>query len=491
MSDSQTWDVPCYVCGFKLGTNKAKCGQAEGGKRAVKYPPCAWAHTDEKYVRTAFARAAEAEEQKKKQEEEIAEAKARYERGEMDFEEDDTQADQNQVRTHEFINLSGGGADASEAPASGGGDVGGQAGVAKGGIGGDAGTQSQKSKGGKPGKQTTKAAQEQSEDKDGGTTGKHTKWTSTTRTMLYKCIQNKDPFHTAHKEKAKVWDDIAAAMRESTKLMVNTAEGDTRCHAQNGKTLTVFYTREKKHYLDKDRDEDDKHSGTAGGADDEDDSPDAKKRKEERKELHACIELEKSADEFVQAKRDANKSLELMKNGVVNDFIVACAAKDPKVKPFLVKELSSRLRAAKMRKMLFEKTNKDGVYTYTAEDMENFRLWDEVRETDPQLPEAEDIDGDIPASKKGGQLVAALQSLTAQGAQLRQHFTPMSPGEFASEFFKAKRSHAEATKVTLKQQLQMVDDDVAEKTITKEEGESFKKKIKDEHYASIASIASP
>jgi hypothetical protein len=179
-------------------------------------------------------------------------------------------------------------------------------------------------------------------------------------------------------------------------------------------------------------------------------------------------------------KRDASKSYDFIKNGVVNDFVVECASKDDKVKPKLVKELSSRLRQAKMRKLAFEESNKGG--TYTAEDMETFRLWDKVRETDQELPVGEDIDADIPASKKGGHLVTALKELTAQGAQLRQHFMPMSPSDFASEFFKAKRAHGEAAKLTLKQKLEMVEVDVGDGTITHAEGEAFKKRIKEEHY---------
>jgi hypothetical protein len=189
----------------------------------------------------------------------------------------------------------------------------------------------------------------------------------------------------------------------------------------------------------------------------------------------------------VHLKRDANKSHDYLKNGIVNDFVVECAAKDPKVQPKLVQELSSRLRQAKMRKMAFEETNKGGTYTYTAQDMENFRLWDKVRTTATELPAAEDIDSQIPASKKGGQLVTALQNLTTQGAQLRQHFTPMSPQDFALEFFKAKRKHTEETTLSLKQKLEMVDKDLAENSITAEEASTYKKKIKDEHYACLGS----
>ena len=456
MSEAQTWEVDCYVCGHKLGTNKATCGKAEGGKKGVKFPPCVWAHTDDKYVRRAFAEARLKAEEKKAAEETYRS----YVRGGVDFSEgtgreEDTEAcvtgDMNfidqQLQEDENAHAAAGEA----APASGEGN---------GGVSG------------------------QTEGKDKHRkTEKHTKWTSMTRTMLYRCVQNKDPFHTGYKDKHPAWDGIAAAMQESTKHLDNTEEGDLRCYA-SGKTLQVFYGRMKKNF--KDADGDDKHSGGAGRQE-EDDTPHGKLKKEEREQLFACIELEKSADEAVQLKRDANKSHEYLKNGIVNDFVVECAAKDPKVNPKLVQELSSRLRQAKMRKMAFEETNKGGTYTYTAQDMENFRLWDKVRTTSTELPAAEDIDSQMPASKKGGQLVTALQNLTAQGAQLRQHFTPMSPQDFALEFFKAKRKHTEETTLSLKQKLEMVDKDLAENSITAEEATTYKKKIKDEHYACLAS----
>ena len=452
MSDAQAWEVDCYVCGHKLGSNKTRCGQ--GGKKAVKFPPCVWAHTDEKYVRRAFVEAA-AKAQAKKDEEETY---RRYTAGGVDFSEgtgrqQDTEAcvtgDANFVEDQldQVENARDEDVDTRHA--------------------GEPATESGKGNGGKT----------QAKDKH-RKTEKHTKWTSTTRTMFYKCIQSKDPFHTGHKDKHPAWDSIATAMQEATKDLGDTEEGDLRCYA-SGKTLQVFYGRMKRNY--KEADTDDKHSGGAGRQ--EDDTPHGKLKKEEREQLFACIELEKSADEAVQVKRDANKCYDFLKNGIVNDFIVECASKDPMVQPKLVKELSSRLRQAKMRKLAFEDSNKGGTYTYTAQDLEHFRLWDKMRATATELPPGEDIDSDIPASKKGGQLVTALQNLTAQGAQLRQHFTPMSPQDFALEFFKAKRKHAEETTLSLKQKLDMVDKDLTENSITADEASAYKKKIKDDHYA--------
>ena len=447
MSDSQTWDVPCYVCGFKLGSNKAGCGQAQAGKKAVKFPPCKWAHTDEKYVRRAHVEAAAAAAKKANDEEEQRQTMARYHAGQITFTEerpdDDTEA--NHAANPFLVDDEAGG----DAAVDGNGDP--------------AGDEIFAADTSAPVKETKAKRSEH----------KHTKWSSLTRTMLYKCIQAKDPFNK--KDKAGTWEAIAVAMQEATLGLENTADGDFRVHA-NGKTLNVFYGRCKKAF--KEREDEDKHSGTAGRRDDGD-----KMKKEEREQLWACIDLEKSAEEQLQLKRDATKSYDFIKNGVVNDFVVDCASKDDKVKPKLVLELSSRLRQAKMRKIAFEQSNKGGSYTYTAEDMENFRLWDKVRETNSLLPEAEDIDGDIPASKKGGQLLTALKELTAQGAQLRQHFTPMSPSEFASEFFKAKRAHECSIKMTLGQKLAMVTDDVACGIITPTEGDAYKKRIKDEHYS--------
>lgn len=452
MSDSPTWDVPCYVCGLKLGSNKATCGQAQPGKKAVKFPPCKWAHTDDKYVRRAFAEAAADAARKRKEEEEERETYARYQAGGIDFSEGSGRAEDTEAI---FLEEQGDGYDVGDDGAGEGGDE----------TGGGAADAVYA---------TGSAAKAQD---NSGKTQKHTKWTSLTRTMFYKCIQNKDPFHTGHKDKTQAWESIATAMQDATRHLMETAEGDLRCYG-NGKTLQVFYGRMKRSY--KEHDEDDKHSGGAGRL--VEDDPTAKMKKEEREQLFACIELEKSADVQVQMKRDASKSYEFMKNGVVNDFVVECACKDDKVKPKLVKELSSRLRLAKMRKLAFEESNKGGTYTYTAADMENFRLWDKIRETDKELPVGEDIDANIPVSKKGGLLVTALKELTSQGTQLRQHFTPLSPSDFASEFFKAKRAHAEATKLTLKQKLEMVQSDVADGTITHAEGEAFAKKIKEQHY---------
>ena len=462
MSESQTWDVPCYVCGHKLGSNKTTCGQAQAGKKAVKFPPCKWAHTDDKYVRKALAAAAVAEEQKKKEQEEAQATMVRYHAGQIDF--DEIPEGMPLATDANFGAQDFDGAEVERAVNDGSGEEG------DGGRGDAVDTAA-----GAPAPASATTAQG-----NGGKTQKHTKWSSTTRTIFYKCIQSKDPFHTGHKDKTPAWEEIAKAMQEATRHLGNTAEGDLRCYG-NGKTLQVFYGRMKRSY--KEHDEDDKHSGTAGRQDEEDDKdPSAKMKKEEREQLFACIDLEKSADLQVQLKRDASKSFDFMKNGVVNDFVVECATKDEKVNTKLVKELSSRLRQAKMRKLAFEASNKGGTYTYTAEDMENFRLWDKVREAHPDLPEGECIDDDVSASKRGGHLVAALQDLAAQGAQLRQHFTPMSPSDFASEFFKAKRAHAEATKLTLKAKLEMVDGDVRDGTITQVEAQAIKKKIKDEHY---------
>lgn len=452
MTDSaQTWDVACYVCGHKLGSNKANCGRAEpgSGKRAVKFPPCKWAHTDEKYVRKAFAEAAAAEDRKKKEEEERKATLQRYHNGQIDF------CERQDGEEEDFFSEGAGVGVFALDPKEDERKDGSAAGAASDnhGVAGGAAAASDK----------------------GGKTPKHTKWTSMTRTMFYKCIQNKDPFHTGHKDKTPAWADIAEAMQKATRHLSETSEGDLRCFA-NGKTLQVFYGRNKRDY----KDDDDKHSGGAGQH--EQDDPTAQMKREERKELVACMELEKSADDQAQLKRDATKSFDYMKNGVVNDFVVDCAKKDEKVKPKLIKELASRLRQAKMRKLAFEEANKGGTYTYTPQDMENFRLWDNVRETFTELPEAENIDGDIPASKKGGHLVTALQELTAQGAQLRQHFTPMSPSQFAAEFFKAKRAHAEETKMTLKQKLQVVADDVADGSIEQDEASAIIKRIKAEHY---------
>ena len=45
-----SWNVPCFVCGFELGTNKEKCGQAGAGGKKHPRPPCVWAESDNTVV---------------------------------------------------------------------------------------------------------------------------------------------------------------------------------------------------------------------------------------------------------------------------------------------------------------------------------------------------------------------------------------------------------------------------------------------------------
>ena len=43
------WNVPCYVCGRNLGSNKADCGKIAGHKSHSR-PPCVWAESDNTIV---------------------------------------------------------------------------------------------------------------------------------------------------------------------------------------------------------------------------------------------------------------------------------------------------------------------------------------------------------------------------------------------------------------------------------------------------------
>lgn len=67
MSSGTVWDVPCYVCGCKLGSNKVKCGQTSGKRHSR--PPCVWAESDNTIVllcqkKDAQRRASEQEQQR-------------------------------------------------------------------------------------------------------------------------------------------------------------------------------------------------------------------------------------------------------------------------------------------------------------------------------------------------------------------------------------------------------------------------------------------
>lgn len=41
--EQEVYDVACYVCGCKLGSNQEKCG-IKNGKRMAR-PPCVWARS--------------------------------------------------------------------------------------------------------------------------------------------------------------------------------------------------------------------------------------------------------------------------------------------------------------------------------------------------------------------------------------------------------------------------------------------------------------
>jgi hypothetical protein len=453
----QSWNVKCHVCGFKLGTNKQHCGQAGTGGRKVKYPPCVWAHSDDSIVRKAFAVEAEAKQKEESEETELEATRKRYAAGQISFEE---------VREQEEENVVGAG-DNDLQPADD---------NAEGEI-------EERTSCYVPGPRapspTTARPSEPPAKKRAGAKGSHTKWTSVTRTMLYKCIQQKDPFHA--QDKGQTWQTIADAMREATQHMQATADGDLRVNS-NGKTIGVFYKRMKDQHTE--NEDIDKHSGGTGETRAETD--DDKRKKDERVQLAACIELERAAETAVTDRRTSIKCHDTMKNGIVNDAVIECAVKDEKVRSKAVKELASRLRQAKMRKMAYESQHKDGTYTYTAQDMESFKHWDTLKTHFQDMPDADEVD-EGPAQKSSTQLTKALESIQAQGAIARSSFTPVAPNVFAEAFFAAKRAHVAAHVLSLKHKLEMVDKDVQEGTITAQEAEIYKKKIKEAHY----SFASP
>jgi hypothetical protein len=441
MSDV-TWDVKCHVCGFKLGTNKEYCGQGGAGGRKTRNPPCVWAHTDEKIVRRAFAFAKAAADEEEEKQRELQETMAKYAQGFINFDEPEDHQHEGSVNNADSHQYEEEERTYAPPPAA-----------------------SSPSRHPAPSLQEPEAKKAKSG---------HTKWTSTTRTMLFKCIQQKDPFHAS--DKGATWQIIADHMQQSTASLDDTADGDLRV-VSNGKTLSVFFKRMRDAY--KERDGDDKHSGGTG--DKQAETVDDKQKKDERVQLAACIELERAADVAVEDRRASIKTHDNLKNGIVNEVVINCALKDEKVRIKVVKELASRLRQAKMRKMAFESQNKDATYTYTAKDLEEFGHWEKLKKEVHDMPDLDDLDDTAPAQKAGTALAKALHDVSAQCASARATFTPISPSAFAQAFFEAKKAHTQV--LTLKQKLQVVDTDMDEGTITAEEASIYKKRIKELHYS--------
>jgi hypothetical protein len=293
-----------------------------------------------------------------------------------------------------------------------------------------------------------------------------TKWNHVTRTMLFKCIQHKDPFFA--EKKAETWDAIAKAMTDATKHLKDDPDGDLQVHA-NGRSMQVFYNRCKAK-----RKSDiagDQHSGGAG----KDVTP---ARQEEMNQLQACMDLEKSAKDVQEKKREAVSAHEKLSKGEVNDFIVETAISDDRVRPKLVKVLASRLREAKLRKLAFEQTHKGAQYTYTATDLENFQHYEKVKQA---CPDVKDIDEAVESSgagaSRGGALANAIQGIVDKLPRV-EAMTPMSPTQFAEAFFKAKR----ASVTSLRDKLLAVDADHADGLLSAEEVQFYKNKIKEAHY---------
>jgi hypothetical protein len=294
-----------------------------------------------------------------------------------------------------------------------------------------------------------------------------TQWTHVTRTMLWRCIQKHDPFNA--KAKGDQWDLIAESMIKATQNMKNEPDGDLSVYG-NGRSVQMFYKRCSENLKRASAGE--KHSGVAGKSD----NP---AKQEENNQLSACIELERSAKEIQDTKREVNHVYDKLSKGEVNDFIVDTAIKNEKTRPKLAKVLASRLREAKMRKMAFESTNKGGTYTYSATDLENFAHWAKLKSADPDLRDDSEIE--TSSAPRGGGLAAAINSMCERLPSV-QALTPMSPVAFAEAFFNAKR----ASIPSLKEKLAAVDADAAEGLLNAEEVTFYKKRIKEAHYAQIS-----
>jgi hypothetical protein len=439
---TQVWEVPCYVCGFKLGSNKEKCG-VKPGVKPMKNPPCKWAHTDSNIVSKCFR----IEEEKRREED------AKAQQDVYDVPDDGTFApsfqeshvDQSLSATAQHATREhGSSSDEDETPAT---------------------------------RRTDASADEQPAQKkkdEKKEKEKKTRWNCMTRTMFFRCIQKFDPFSSP--DKGKVWDKIAQEMVAATRTLGNTPDGDF-CVYATGKTLNVFYSRcRDKH---KDSEDGDTHSGGAGKADVD------KTIKEERNQLAACIELERSAKEAVEQKREDKKVFDALRNGEVNDMVINLAVSNEVVRMKAVKVLASKLRAAKMRKLSWESANKGGKYQYTDGDLRDFEQWRQVRQQDSTLPEdptdGTTSDTTTASAARGGALAASISQMMERmptAAQLQ----PPSPQEIANAFWSARREHHEQTRLSLKDKLALVDQDVADGTITAQEAVTFKEQIKKDHY---------
>lgn len=452
---SETWDVDCYICGLKLGSNKEKCGT---DKRSCKMPPCKWAHTDSRIVTKCLRIASE--KQQKQEEQQQAEQSLRESLNNGSFVPSYEEPIHPVDETREAPEPNGIFAFDSDFEE-------------------DKVPKTKRLAASQPSKPPAKKGvtsandEETRQEKQDKKDEKRTKWNCATRTMFFKCIQKFDPFSSP--DKGKVWITIADEMNTATATFEKTDDGDFRVYS-GGKTLNVFYVRCRDKF--KESEDGDRHSGGAGKEDE------AKTIKEERNQLAACIELERSAKEACEARREVTKAYDSLRTGEVNDMVIACAVSNEVVRGKVVKVLASKLRAAKLRKIAWETKNKGAKYTYTDADMQDFNQWNAMREQDNTLPldptDAETSDVPTSAAPRGGTLASSISQLLE-----RMPTTPTvaaTPSEFASAFWKARREQQEDNKLSLKDKLAIVDKDVTEKTITEQEGEAFKKQIKKDHY---------
>jgi hypothetical protein len=488
---TQVWDVPCFVCGFKLGSNKARCGQDEG-KRKVKNPPCVWAHSDSNIVSKCFRLAEQKAAEEQAREAQVNEVKERIRNGSFipSYEEPVHAVDQAPGVRDEF-SLTPSPTPPTPAPEK---RKGGKAIVGKGdeqrkksakyankeappSSAPDAAASSaatnDNNKGAPPPPVSASTNERDNNNSDIDKT--RTKWNCMTRTMLWRCIQKFDPFSSP--DKAKLWDRIAKEMYESTRTLGCTADGDFRVYSC-GKTINVFYNRCRT--ARKEADDGESHSGGAGREDVD------RSVKEERAQLYACIELERSAKEHVEQKREDKKAFDTLRNGEVNDMVINLAVSNETVRIKAVKVLASKLRAAKMRKIAWESANKGGKYTYTDADLRDFEQWKTVQQADPSLPDdpadGATSDATIAPAPRGGALAACITTLLERQAASAAQLQPASPKEFASAFWNARSEHVDKMRLSLKDKLARVDADVADGSITAQEAEGFKEQIKKDHY---------
>ena len=191
-----------------------------------------------------------------------------------------------------------------------------------------------------------------------------------------------------------------------------------------------------------------------------------------------------------EASHEREALIERIAEGFLNDAMIQAAEGKEVVQTKLLKVLASRVRDAKIRASVWEQTNKGQKYTYTPLDLKNAQDYKKCKDTfDPNGKDATDSDT-AGTANRGGHMAAAIESLAAKLPSAAA-FNITSAGDFATQFFEAKRKHDAQSTLTLAQKLAQVDDQFTQGIFDAEEVNVYKKQIKDAHFALLSSMPPP